>query len=100
LGIRPFFDEVLASAELGFEKPAREIFVEAASRLQLPSERILHVGDSVVDDFQGARAAGMRSVLVDREARDGSDEVISDLGSLLLFLKPGGGPAHGKPWEP
>jgi putative hydrolase of the HAD superfamily len=36
-------------------------------RLGVPSHRVLHVGDSVVDDVEGALGAGLRAVLVQRE---------------------------------
>jgi putative hydrolase of the HAD superfamily len=67
LGIGEYFELVCASAEIGSEKPDGAIFAEAARRLALPPDRILHVGDSPVDDIEGARRAGMRAVLIDRD---------------------------------
>ena len=67
LGIGHTFDHILASAELGHAKPAREIFDEATRRLGVAASETLLVGDSREDDFEGARAAGLNAVLIDRE---------------------------------
>jgi HAD superfamily hydrolase (TIGR01549 family) len=50
---------VLTSAEAGRRKPHPEIFRLAAERLGVSPARVLHVGDSVGDDLEGARAAGL-----------------------------------------
>lgn len=67
LGIGGLLDEVIASAEVGSAKPEPEIFHEACRRLDVAPERTLHVGDSAVDDLDGARGAGLRAVLVERD---------------------------------
>ncbi|MBI5446042.1 MAG: HAD-IA family hydrolase [Deltaproteobacteria bacterium] len=61
------FRFVLTSAEFGAEKPDPSIFLEAARRLGAPPAEVLHVGDLLVDDIEGSRAAGMRGLLIDRE---------------------------------
>lgn len=66
LGVGSYFDHVVASAEVGHDKPSPGIFAEAAGRLGVPGEHILHVGDTVEDDLNGARAAGWHAVLIDR----------------------------------
>ena len=87
LGLASYFDAILASAEVGFAKPAPEIFRAAADRLGLAPGAILHVGDTLSEDFEGARAAGFRAVLLDREG--GGAEVwpvvrtLADLPHLL-----------------
>jgi putative hydrolase of the HAD superfamily len=60
------FRFVLTSAEFGAEKPDPSIFLEASRRFGLAPDEIVHVGDLEVDDLQGARAAGMRALLLDR----------------------------------
>jgi putative hydrolase of the HAD superfamily len=59
LGLAPLFDAVVASADIGVEKPDPQIFRVALDRLGVDASRALHVGDEPVDE-QGARAAGMR----------------------------------------
>ncbi len=66
LGLRGYLDHVLASAEVGHEKPDRPMFLEALKLLGVAPDRVLHVGDSRVDDLVGARQAGMHAVLIDR----------------------------------
>lgn len=67
LGLRGWFDGVLASAEVGSAKPDSGIFGAAAECLDLPPQRILHVGDNPVDDWEGGRNAGFQVVLIDRD---------------------------------
>jgi len=52
--------------EVGHHKPERQIFERAVQSLQVPPAEILHVGDSVAEDLEGAAAAGFQSVLLDR----------------------------------
>ena len=83
LGLCECFDAIIVSHEASFTKPAREIFQRAATALNLPMETILHIGDSRAEDFDGARAAGMKSLLLDRKAGQGDDGVVSSLAAVL-----------------
>lgn len=58
LDISDRFDTVLASADVGAEKPDPRIFTHALARLGVRAERALHVGDENVDRA-GAAAAGL-----------------------------------------
>lgn len=71
LGLGDYFDHVLASAEVGSQKPDPGIFAEACRRLGVPEGRVLHVGDDAIDDLEGATGAGLRAVLVRREPEPG-----------------------------
>lgn len=64
--LRPYFDAVVISAEVGWRKPHPAIFGKALGLLGCAPADALHVGDSVGDDVEGARAAGIRPVLLDR----------------------------------
>jgi putative hydrolase of the HAD superfamily len=66
LGLAPFFDAVVTSAEVGAEKPDRRIFLAALERLGVEPAAALHVGDRQLEDVEGAMAAGMRGLRVDR----------------------------------
>ena len=66
LNLTPSFDVTIISHEVGHLKPAHAIFAEAARRLEMPAGTILHVGDSMAEDIQGAKAAGMNAVWLDR----------------------------------
>jgi HAD superfamily hydrolase (TIGR01662 family) len=62
LGWSAHFVAIADSGLLGFEKPGREIFAWTAERLGVPLGRVVHVGDSLAADVNGALAAGMRAV--------------------------------------
>lgn len=88
LGIRDLFEHVVASAEVGYAKPRREIFDEACRRLAVAPDRVLHVGDTLEHDVEGARAAGMRAVLITRQDQRGEPPgtAIRGLDGLLPML--------------
>ena len=61
-----YFEVIIVSREVGSPKPSRGIFEQAVRKLGLPSEAVLHVGDSLEMDVRGARAAGLRALLLRR----------------------------------
>ncbi len=64
LGLLPQVDALVASEEVGFDKPHRAAFELAAARLGLPLAACAMVGDSDAKDGDGARALGMPFYLV------------------------------------
>jgi HAD superfamily hydrolase (TIGR01509 family) len=68
LGLGGLVDAVLTSAEVGVPKPDPLIFESALAAVQCPPARAILVGDSLEIDVAGGRAAGIRSVLLDRGA--------------------------------
>ena len=87
-GLAALVDGAVTSAEVGVAKPAPAIFaagLEVAGGVA-PGDA-LHAGDSLDADVAGARAAGLRAVLVRREgdavAVDPSVHVIASLDGLL-----------------
>jgi len=56
---------VVISSEVGWRKPAAAFFDEVKRKAGLASERIVFVGDDIANDYDGARAAGLRAVLFD-----------------------------------
>lgn len=69
LGIAGFFQEVTASSAVGVPKPGKGIFERALKALQIDPAAALHVGDSIEEDYHGARNAGLRAVLLDRHRK-------------------------------
>ncbi len=99
LGLTPFFDGLLVSALFGSSKPAPAIFKEAVRRAGVPAGAVLHVGDSMHDDYDGARAAGLAALLVDRHRRAPAGvEAIASLEEILPRVlpdrAPGGPPSR------
>ena len=65
LGLARHFDVMLDSHLEGVEKPDPRLFQIALERCGGRAESTLHVGDFYWIDVMGARAAGLRAVLVD-----------------------------------
>jgi putative hydrolase of the HAD superfamily len=60
-GLEQEFDAVLASAEMGLCKPAREFFTAACEALDVPATECFFVDDSE-RNVMGARAAGLPAI--------------------------------------
>jgi putative hydrolase of the HAD superfamily len=60
-------DAMVGSKSHGRTKPHPSIFVAALSELAAPPAESVMVGDSYEDDIEGARALGMRAILLDRD---------------------------------
>lgn len=86
LGIRDYFEEVIASLEEGPEKPDRELFRLTLDRLGAEPAQAVHVGDNPVDDLRGAQEFGMRAILIDRAANDPSPPVVNSLLAIPSAL--------------
>jgi putative hydrolase of the HAD superfamily len=86
-GLLEHVDGVVTSAEVGVAKPGVAIFERGLSLAGVQAADAVHVGDSLENDVAGARAAGVRPVLL---ARDGSApagvESIRSLADLPLLL--------------
>ena len=76
-------DVVVGSKAHGRTKPHPSIFVSALEALGVDATETAMVGDSYEDDIEGARALGMRAILVDR---DGLNPEASDRIETLLEL--------------
>ena len=66
LGLIDLFDTVTISSLAHAAKPAPRIFQTALAKHALDPDEGMHVGDSVRDDVGGARAAGLKAILLDR----------------------------------
>jgi len=65
-GLAALVDGAVASAEAGVAKPQRAIFGRALALAGVRAADAWHAGDSVREDVEGARAAGIRAVLIAR----------------------------------
>jgi putative hydrolase of the HAD superfamily len=64
-----FFDSIHISTRVGAAKPASAIFQAALNHYAVEAGRAWHVGDSLREDAEGAMAAGVNAILLDRGAR-------------------------------
>jgi putative hydrolase of the HAD superfamily len=69
MGIATHFAQVVTSVELGLRKPHPAIFQHALQRLSTRPESAVYVGDTYIDDHQGAASAELRCVLIDPERK-------------------------------
>jgi FMN phosphatase YigB (HAD superfamily) len=70
LGIARMFDGIVATGNMGASKPDRAVFYEALAVAGMgpdQAEYAWHVGDDDHADGKGAKGAGLKSILIDRE---------------------------------
>jgi putative hydrolase of the HAD superfamily len=78
-GLAQLVDGAVGSAEVGADKPDPAVFEAALAIAGCAPEHALHVGDSPVNDVDGAAAAGIRAVLLERDG-DRPDRLARDAG--------------------
>jgi putative hydrolase of the HAD superfamily len=90
LQLDPYFSTLTLSTQVGYAKPHPLIFRAALAAHGIPPAAAGHIGDSHREDYQGAKAAGLRALWLDREGKDSScPERIEDLwGSLSMLNGP------------
>jgi putative hydrolase of the HAD superfamily len=87
-GLGGFFEKIIDSGCLGFEKPDARIFRAGLERMGVTPAESLYVGDVYHVDYEGARGAGMNALLVDPRGVYASRAVpcIASLGELPDWL--------------
>ena len=87
-GLSDYFDVVIDSRLVGFEKPDPRIFEAALAALRVRAEESLYVGDLYEVDVVGARAAGIEPVLLASSPGPGQScrtaATLEDLVNTLL----------------
>lgn len=66
LGVSKYFESLVISSEVGADKPDALIFRRALELNRVAAPEALHVGDDPVRDWEGAAAAGIRVVRLQR----------------------------------
>ena len=89
LGITEAFDTVTISSLAQAAKPAPQIFQIALEKHAVDPEEALHIGDSLRDDVEGAKKAGLHAVLLDRDGKQQGEDVrtIRSLDELFPLLE-------------
>jgi len=97
LGLDSFFDAMIASVDVGYQKPEPEIFQLALKRLRLNAEETIMVGDNSTSDIQGAHNLGICTVRLMRGPNRiepdtvAADFKIKNLSKLADILCPSSG---------
>ena len=84
LGLTPYLDFTVTSAEVGVEKPHPPIFLAALAKAGVEPGEALHVGDQLTSDVEGARGSGINPVLLDR---DGNHAGIQDCPRIETLME-------------
>ena len=84
------FDIVVGVNTIKKEKPHPEVFRHALSKLNVEPRETLFVGDHIDNDYKGAKAVGIRALLIERK-RKGPDntydlERIRSLQEIFKFM--------------
>jgi putative hydrolase of the HAD superfamily len=85
-GLLELVDGVVSSAVAGAAKPDPAIFEAGLRAAETDAARALFVGDSPERDIEGARAVGMRALLLRRDEEPGDSPAIRRLGELRSVI--------------
>jgi putative hydrolase of the HAD superfamily len=77
-GLDRFLDPIVHAAVEGAAKPDPRIFRILLERAGMKATEAVYVGDSLSDDVAGARAAGVRSIWLNRSDRVNDTEIAPD----------------------
>jgi putative hydrolase of the HAD superfamily len=74
LRIAPYFSRIMISAQVGLRKPDPRFFAMCLASMDVRPQQAVFVGDSLTYDVEGAKRAGMCSILVANRAAAREDE--------------------------
>jgi putative hydrolase of the HAD superfamily len=82
-GLDGLLDGAVTSAGAGARKPDPAIFEPALALAGCGPDEALHVGDTAEEDVGGARAAGIRPLLLDRDGNGGDISSLTEIREHL-----------------
>ena len=85
--MRKLFDDIVLSCDVGMVKTNPRMFEQALERNGLTKEAVVMVGDSIESDVNGALAAGITPILIDRQDKREFEHKIQDLTQLKESIK-------------
>jgi len=89
LGLDAYVDVIVFCRDVGWRKPAKQIFKFTLEKLQAFPQNCIFVGDDPRWDLVGPRSVGIDAILIDRQElrRNLGEESIKNLYELLDRLK-------------
>jgi putative hydrolase of the HAD superfamily len=89
LGLKRYFDLLVAAGEVQSWKPDPGIFIHSLKILDLAADETLYVGDNYFADVVGARSAGLQPILLDPDGLfpDAGCPVLESFSDLLVLLE-------------
>jgi HAD superfamily hydrolase (TIGR01509 family) len=85
LGLAPLLDALVYAADVGVRKPGAEMFLRACAEAGVEPAGVLHVGDDLVADVQGAAAVGMTTVQALWFRADDTPEIEADFQAFTAM---------------
>ena len=82
-GLEPYFETLTVSEEVGVKKPNPEIFLYALRKAQATAEESLMIGDEMSVDIDGARAAGIDTILFNPQSEQVEGDRTYEVYDLL-----------------
>lgn len=67
VGLTNAFDIVVVVDSIGKMKPHKDMFHHALKKLSVQPHEALFIGDRIEEDYNGAKNAGIKALLIDRE---------------------------------
>ena len=87
-GLADRFDFAVFAQDIGIEKPDPRTFRIAARRAGCDLEQLLHVGDDLETDVEGAKAVGVRAAWLNRDGKPNESGTKPDYEIALLTELP------------
>lgn len=88
-GMKPYFETLTVSEEVGVKKPNPEIFRYALRKAHATAEESLVIGDEMAVDIDGARAAGIDQIFFNPGGKEVKGErtfEVHDLREIIRIL--------------
>lgn len=88
LNLEKYFEKIIIGENIGLRKPDKRVFNFLLEQMDVFPENALMIGNSLIDDIQGAKKAGMKSVLISTNKMKQSTEIKPDyeISSLIELI--------------
>ncbi len=89
-GIRPMFEKIFISEDLGVNKPEKQFFMKCFAEIpNFNRSRCIMVGDSLTSDIRGGQNAGITTCWFHRQDRIPREDIVPDYEINSLAELPG-----------
>ncbi|MCG3203376.1 MAG: Phosphoglycolate phosphatase [Elusimicrobia bacterium] len=86
LGLSRHFEKQFISFQIDLIKPDPKFFQTALHDLHLDPLEVIHIGDDLEEDIEGAQQAGLRAYLIDRLHKPKNSRGLSSLNEILVRI--------------
>ena len=86
-GLKPFFEHILISEEVGTQKPDKAIFELAILRANTTAEVCIMIGDNYNTDIVGAKSVGMDQVYFNSRKNKKKEQATFEINSLIELME-------------